>query len=132
MTASMRDRLVAETGLTAWKERPDSSARSSCREFPEIDAADKESRSLPRWASEANLADDKWPHAVQIVTAIADTYGFGAPQTLVDSPGRHEISLRDSYNAELTFGTRVNTSLQVLTGCHLTADAYQRGKPSTG
>lgn len=132
MGAAIRDKLVADIGLPPWKERSDSGGSSSCREFPGVDTGDKESRGLPLVFSEANLPDENWPRAVQIVTEIAGKYGFGAPLTLVDNPGNHEISLKDGYGAEISFGTKVNTSLLIQTGCHLTVEAHKRGKPAGG
>lgn len=66
----------------------------------------------------------------QILTDVARQNGFGTPTTLVDIPGNHEVSLTDGYGGEITFGTRVHTSLLIQTGCHLTAEAHRRGKPS--
>jgi hypothetical protein len=132
MGATIRNTLVADIGLPSWKERPDSGGSSSCREFPGVNTGDKESRGLPLMFSEANLPDEKWPHAQQIITEIAGKNGFGAPLTLVNNPGNHEISLKDGYGAEVSFGTKVNTTLLIQTGCHLTADAHKRGKPTEG
>lgn len=65
MAVVIRDRLIAETGLPPWKERPDTGGRSSCREYPDVDTADEESRGLPLRAAEANLPDDRWPQSVK-------------------------------------------------------------------
>jgi Lipoprotein confined to pathogenic Mycobacterium len=132
MANTIRDRLVADTGLPPWQVRSDTGGSSGCRNYPDVSIPDAQSRGLPLWAAEANLPDDKWPRAVQIVTDIAKENGFGPPKTLVDVPGRHEVSLEDGYGAEITFGTRVHTSMLIQTGCHLTAEAHKRGKPSGG
>jgi hypothetical protein len=42
----------------------------------------------------------------------------------------HEIVFHDQYKAELNVGTAVNTTLLVRTGCHLTAEATERGSPA--
>lgn len=132
MSASMRDKLVAEIGLPPWKERTGTGGSSGCRNYPDVRIPDAQSRGLNLWASEANLPDDKWPRAGQIVAEIASGYEFGAPATVADVPGQHEISLKDKYGAEITFGTRVHTSLLIQTGCHLTPEAHRRGTPSGG
>lgn len=130
MRMEIQGRLTSDIGLAPWTEDADSGARSSCRAYPDVDTGDKESRSLPAWYVEANVPDEKWSQTLAIITEIAGKYGFGAPQILVDNPGRHEISMRNGYGAETSFGTRINTSMLILTGCHLTAEAHKRGKPT--
>ncbi|MGQ0839225.1 LppA family lipoprotein [Actinokineospora sp.] len=118
LTSTIRRRTVTDLGLPPWITN-DKLSRSGCRAYPGVSQNDKEARGLPIWYVEANIADEKWPDAVRIVTEIANGYGFGDVTTVVDGPGRHEISITDRYGGELIFGTRINTALSVRTGCHL-------------
>jgi hypothetical protein len=61
----------------------------------------------------------------------ARTYGpDSGPVVVKDQPSDHYATFRDPFGAEITFGTAVNTVLTVRTGCHLTAEAKQRGTPA--
>jgi hypothetical protein len=131
MRAGISDRLSAEIGTPPWKEDADTGGSSGCgREYPDV-GIDGEARAMPLWYSEAAVPDDKWTLAVQVVNEITSNYGFGAPTVVVDTPGNHEISLKGNYGAELVFGTKNQSILTVLTGCHLTPEAHRRGAPST-
>lgn len=130
MRAAIRDRLTSEIGLSPWIMR-DEISRSGCRAYPDVDQALKEARGLSRWAVETNIPDETWPTAVRIVTEIAAGYGFGNLITVVDQPGRHDISLHDQYGGELLFGTRVHSSLSARTGCHLVAEPVQTGSSTS-
>lgn len=75
---------------------------------------------LPSWGFDANIPDDEWPRAKQIVTTIAAQYGFAAPTLQIDKPGKHTTTGADTaLGAQYDFGTQVATTLQVTTGCHL-------------
>lgn len=132
MATKVHDRLVAEVGLSPWKQDPDGGSRSGCRGYSDVTIPDAQSRGLPIWYSESNMSDDEWSQAARIATDISGAYGFDSPQTVVDGPGQHHISIKDQYGAELSFGSRVNTSILILTGCHLTPEAHKRGTPSGG
>jgi hypothetical protein len=128
MTTKIRDRLTAEVGL-AWQQDGELSGSACGNEFPGLDA-DAGTRSLPRWVSSGNLPDEQWNHAEVLVGEIAATYGFDAkPAVIVDRPSDHDVVFRKPDGALIMFGTAVNTTLRVETGCHLTVEAYQRGKP---
>lgn len=133
MRATIREQLVSEVGLPPLKEDIGSGGSSGCRDFPAIQGGDDETRTLPRWSVEANLPDEKWPRAVQIVDEIARSYGFETPpRVIIDRPGDHEITTTDTYGADLVLGTKATTILTVRTGCHLTVEAHKRGKPAGG
>jgi hypothetical protein len=131
MTATLRLRLEAEAVIGKWHEDPGSGGGAGCRDFPDVEGNDKETRSLPLWVSEGEVADDKWARAVEITQDVAAQYGFETPiRVVVDAPGDHEISTADPFGADLIVGTKLSSVLQVRTGCHLTAKAHQRGTPT--
>ena len=77
------------------------------------------------------MPDDKWVRVAEIAQDVARKYEFETPlRVIVDQPGNHEITAADALGADLIFGTKLNTVLQVRTGCHLTAVAHQRGTPT--
>jgi hypothetical protein len=126
----IRAELVARHGLTPWRPDEDGPSGSACgADFPDV-GADGEVRRYSSGISPGNIPDEKWGSAVATVAELAGAAGFGAPGIVVDRPGDHEVSLRDSYGAELLFGTAKNTTLSVSTGCHLTRTAHQRGTPA--
>jgi PAS domain-containing protein len=131
MTTKIRERLTSDFGRT-WEQRSDGGGGGCESEFPGVNA-DGETRNLPRWSSPGNLPDEQWSRAEGLVGEIAASYGFHVkPEIIVDRPGDHEVVYRKPDGALITFGTAVNTPLDVETGCHLTAEAHQRGKPASG
>lgn len=116
MQAELRQRLVDEIGMSEWVKRSELSG-SGCGAFPDVPTA--ESRRLGFWGSDGNLPDTEWPQALKIITEITGRYGFAPPEIIVDRPGEHQIVGTDQYGATYNFGTALNTSLGVSTGCHL-------------
>lgn len=114
MQTELRQRLVAEIGVSEWVKRSEPSA-SGCSDYPGIGG---ESRGLGFWGSDGNLPDARWPQALEIITEVTGDYGFTPPEIVVDRPSEHQIVGTDQYGATYNFGTAVNTSLSVATGCH--------------
>ncbi|HET9143227.1 LppA family lipoprotein [Actinophytocola sp.] len=131
MTATLRQRLEAEAGIGAWYEDTKSGGNAGCRQFPDVEGDDKQSRGLRMWLSDGKVPDDTWARAVEIAQDVAGQYGFETPvRVIVDVPGDHEVTTADPLGADLILGTKLSTVLQVRTGCHLTAEAHQRGTPT--
>jgi hypothetical protein len=131
MTAKIRDQLATDVGRT-WEQRSDGGGTACGNEVPGVDA-DGGKRNLPRWMLPGNLTDEQWTHAETLVGEIAAGYGFHPkPEVVVDRPSEHDVVFRKPDGAWMGFGTAVNTTLTVATGCHLTAEAHQRGKPKSG
>lgn len=121
MQRQVFDRLSAELGPFSWK-RYDEGIGAGCGEdFPPNSPG--RTQSLPIWGFEAAITDARWPRAVQIIGEVTAGYGFAAPKTLVDRPGQHDISGVDTFGGNYQFGTQINSSWQVATGCHLPAAA---------
>lgn len=130
MSSKIRERLTTELGRS-WEQDSEGSASGCGNEFDL--GSDADVRHLPRWVSWGKLPDDQWPRAEVIVGEIVEGYGFGkAPAVIVDRQGDHEVVYKKPDGALVTFGTAVNTTLSVRTGCHLTERAHQRGTPPRG
>ncbi|WP_235998833.1 LppA family lipoprotein [Qaidamihabitans albus] len=130
LLARIRDKLVADIGIERWTQDGEPVSGSACvGQYAKL-GADGEIRRYSSGTSPGNIADADWPRAVEVVADLAGRHGFGEPQVVVDRPGDHEVSLKDEYGAELLFGTAVNTTLSLSTGCHLTREAHQRGIPA--
>jgi hypothetical protein len=127
MYQTIRERLVAEVGVATWAPDEDPVRGVACGgDLARLAGSGK--RLLLAGNSTGNLPDAKWDQAVTIVTEVAKKHGFGAPGVIVDGPGNHEVSFRDTYDGELLFGTGPGaTVLSGSTGCHLTEEAYHRG-----
>ena len=125
MFETIRERLVAEVGVARWVPDREPISGAGCGGgFSHLDG---KTRGMDAGTSPGNLPDAKWDQAVAIVAEVAGKHGFGAPKVIVNRPNDHEVSFRDPYNGELLFGTGANTILAVSTGCHLSAEAHQRG-----
>lgn len=130
LLAAVRDKLVVEIGVRPWLPA-DGSVNASIGTGPFAWlGGDGEIRRYASGISPGNVSDVDWPRATAIVAELARPHGFGAPTIVVDRPGDHEVSFPGEYGGELLFGTAVNTSLSLITGCHLTREAYLRGPSS--
>jgi len=126
MFQTIRERLTAEVGVAGWVPDDEPISGSACGgDLSRL--ADAVVRRYDAGMSPGNLPDAKWEQAVAIVTEVASQHGFGAPAVIVNRPGDHEVSFRNTYDGELLFGTGANTILGGSTGCHLTEEAHQRG-----
>jgi predicted LppA-like lipoprotein len=136
MLQRIRDRLDAELGPFTWFEHRPRTWNICGSEFP-VELGGR-TTSSPLWAFEGNIPDDRWPRAQRIVADIAAEYGFATAGLQIDTPatpgkpGRHVTGGVDStLGAYYDFGTNVNTSIRVDSGCHLPANPTP-GAPSTG
>ncbi|MFF0144443.1 LppA family lipoprotein [Amycolatopsis sulphurea] len=132
--AKVREQVTAEVPALKWEVANPESSAACGNDFAAVNADlrknDAEVKGLANWVAKGNLPDFQWKHVASTVGQVAGTYGFGGGEVVVDQPGNHEIVFRDQYNAELNFGTAVNTTLLLRTGCHLTAEAKKRGTPA--
>jgi hypothetical protein len=126
MQTRLRDRLATELGLAQWVNDGKRSG-AGCAGFP---GTGGQSLTLDSWTAPGNLPDAQWARAVRIVAEVTGGYGFGAPRTVVDRPGDHQITATDPYGGGYQFGTAANTVLLVSTGCHLPAKAHPAAGPS--
>lgn len=111
----VRDQLSAELGLTAWSERGNG-GRAGCGEWPDSSG---ETVVLESLLLTGGVPDEQWPTAVEVVTRTAQAAGFGVADPVVDRPGEHEVVLRGEWGSLLRFGTAVDATLSLATGCHL-------------
>ncbi|HZY00173.1 MAG TPA: LppA family lipoprotein [Dermatophilaceae bacterium] len=126
MYETIRSRLVAEVGVSAWLPDVEPIRGTACSgEISNLDGGQE--RLYNAGSSSGNLPDAKWDQAVRIVAEVAKEHGFGAPEVVVSGPSDHEVQFQDTYRGYLTFGTGYNTILYGGTGCHLTEEAHQRG-----
>ncbi|MER7081750.1 Lipoprotein [Saccharopolyspora kobensis] len=116
MQQKIRDRFTAELGLAPWID-DGNPGQAGCGEFPDVQDAEK--HTLNRWLHEGSIPDDQWPRALQIADEVASEYGFVERQVILDRPGDHKVEIRDAFGGWLQLGTKVNTVMQVRTGCHL-------------
>lgn len=120
MQQRIRDTLDIELGPFQWS-MPRDGAESTCgRDFP--GGLGGRNIAMAPWGFTGNIPDDQWPRARQIFADIAAEYGFTPAGLQIDEPGRHSTNGVDvTLGAHYTFGTNVNTSMQITTGCHLPA-----------
>lgn len=131
MLERIQKKLVSDMGIKPFPpddEEPISA--SACPGDLSVLSSDGEVRRYQFGASPGNISDADWPRALNLVTELAGKQGFERVTPIIDKPGDHEVSIKDRYGAELIFGTAKNTILSLSTGCHLTREAHQRGKPA--
>lgn len=115
---AVRERLAGELGLTTWIDRGNANS-AGCSDFPDSRGSTNFVASL---GLEGGVPDEQWTRAAELVEAMASDFGFGAAETVVDQPGQHEFVLLGERGSRLRFGTLMNASLAVETGCHLPVD----------
>lgn len=103
---------------------------SGCGEFPGVELREGEKRSIRGGSARANLSDEKWQEALDVVAGLAREKGFTkGPGILIDRPGEHVVEFYDTrYGALLSFGTKLRTTLSISTGCHLTPEVHGGGR----
>ena len=114
---AVRDRPARELGLTRWIDRGNTNS-AGCADFPDSRGITSFVESL---GLEGGVLDEQWTRAAELVETTARGYGFGAAETVVDQPGQHEVVLRGERGSLLRFGTLMNATLALETGCHLPA-----------
>jgi hypothetical protein len=134
MYTKVRDQITALAPTLTWKPANPPSSASCGNDFAAVNADlpknDAEIKGLANWMADGNLPDAQWDQAIAVVRSVAQGYGFDTGEITVNRPSDHEIVFHDQYKAELNFGTAVNTTLLLRTGCHLTAEAKKRGSPA--
>jgi hypothetical protein len=135
MSSRIRDAITtAVPTLKPWQITNPVVSSACGNDFAAVDADlranDAVSRSLNNWLADGSIPADTWPQAVTAARAIVKEYGFDDGEVVVDRPSNRTIVFHDQYKAELNFGTAVNTTLLMGTGCHLTAEAKKRGTPA--
>lgn len=121
MQQRIRDTLDTELGPFNWY-LAGAGTESTCG--GEFSALGGRNIFMDPWASDASISDDQWPRARQIFADIAAGYGFTPAGVQIDEPGRHSTNGVDTaLGAQYSFGTNLNTSMQITTGCHLPAAA---------
>lgn len=134
MYAKVRSQITALVPALIWQLANPMSSASCGNDFGAVNADlrtdDAEIKGLANWMAEGNLPDAQWDQAVAAVRRVAQGYGFDVGEATVNRPSNHEVVFHDQYRAELNFGTAVNTTLLLRTGCHLTAEAKKRGTPA--
>lgn len=120
---AVRNALDARLGLDRWSDLG-SADEAGCAEFDDLKAR---TRFLSSLLLTGGVPDAQWPAAVKIVAEVAAPAGFGAPETVVDRPGQHDVVLRGERGSRLTFGTMANATLALEVGCHLPASVHDAG-----
>lgn len=124
LRTAVRDALSAELGLTRWSDRDDATG-AACDDFDDVDAR---TAFLDSLLLTGGVPDAQWPKAVDVLAKVAGGSGFGAPETVVDNPGEHEVVLRGERGSLIRFGTgSKNATLAVEAGCHLPEAIHKAG-----
>lgn len=117
MQQRIRDALDTELGPFQWSMLRDGAEGTCGGEFSGIGGRNVY---MAPWGFEGNIPDDQWPRARQIFADIAAEYAFVPAGLQIDEPGRHSTNgVDETLGAHYSFGTNVNTSMQIATGCHL-------------
>lgn len=134
-----RDRMIGE--MTTELSRivpgsrwlPNRDERSShCGDFGSTDGNIYFSRN---YVSEVPVSAALWPQAAQAVIDIAARYGFTDVTGRTENPTDDEakdLTISDAYGGRVAFGSMVAASLQVTTGCYLTAEAKRATRGAGG
>lgn len=130
-----RDRMIGE--ITAELSRivagsqwlPNRDERSTgCGDFGSTDGNVYFSRN---YVSQVPVTAALWPAASQAVIDIAARYGFtditGRTENATDDQAK-DLTIGDEHGGRVAFGSMVAASLQVTTGCYLTAENKRKAR----
>lgn len=131
MREKLAQQLTTEFGIGSWQNLHDGRESGCANEFPNVDRYDVVRRNLDRLSSGQTLSSEQWAKAVEVISNLANSYGFTRTGPRVDKPSSHYLTVLDQYGAELFVGTEQQTVISVTTGCHLTPDAKTRGTTRT-
>jgi hypothetical protein len=127
--AKVREQLSAVSpSVKGWTSAKDGTA-GGCNDFPDV-GFDGEFVSTGNWYTQAPMPEGDWARAVQAVDKLVRAYGFDSgPVTAVDRPGNHYVAFYDEYRAELVISGGHTLGVLLMSGCHLTTAAKERGHP---
>ncbi|EHR53777.1 hypothetical protein SacmaDRAFT_5662 [Saccharomonospora marina XMU15] len=132
MVTKVRRATVQLGGIPEWRDSKGSTPISGAGcgfDFPDI-GSDGGTRQINGGVSEGAIPDDRWPEVIERVGKIAESYGFNRREVFKDEPGDHDVRFYDSYGGDFVFGTKINTSMVISSGCFLKNEARERGFPS--
>lgn len=130
-----RDRMIAQITAELSKIVPGSQWRPNreedftpCGEFGSTDGRVYFGRNF---VSEVPVSAALWDRASQAVIDIAARHGYTDVQSRTENPtdeASKDLIIRDSDGGRLAFGSMVNATLQVTTGCYLTAEDKRKAR----
>ncbi len=120
---AVRDALSTRLGLDRWSDRGNAD-EAGCADFDDLKAS---TRFLSSLLLTGGVPDAQWDAAVAVVAEVAGRAGFGAPETVANKPGEHDVVLRGERGSRLTFGTGIHATLALEVGCHLPAAMHHAG-----
>ncbi|GAB3397286.1 hypothetical protein GCM10027360_93240 [Amycolatopsis echigonensis] len=136
MYADLRQQLSAEfPSIGSWSQSQDATTAACGPEFDAVNADlpqnDAVTKSVGNWGTTGTISDKDWSRALKTVSGIVSRYGFDPnAQVMNDKPGAHDANFYDRYRAEFSISAGNSAGFMLLTGCHLTAVAKQRGTPA--
>ncbi|WP_409184909.1 LppA family lipoprotein [Amycolatopsis sp. VS8301801F10] len=135
MYAKIRAKVTKIVPSLKWTSANPMTSASCGNDFAAVNADlrrdDAEVKSLASWVAQGKVPDPQWDSVQAAVSDILRGYGFDSGPTVVkNQPSDHYVTYRAPDGSEVTFGSSVNTSATVRTGCHLTAEAKKRGTPA--
>lgn len=83
------------------------------------------------WVSEVPVPAARWEQVSQAVIDIAARYGYTDIIGRTENPTGDEstdLTIRDSEDGRLSFGSQANAVLQVITGCYLRAEDKRKAR----
>lgn len=117
MQQRIRDRIDAEIGPFGWYRVRDTSFSTCGFDFPHDLGG--QTVGIGPWGFDSGIPDADWPRAQQAITEITAEYGFTELGVQINAPGRHKTTGADPVlGAYYEFGTEINTTMQITTGCH--------------
>ncbi|WP_246360808.1 LppA family lipoprotein [Haloechinothrix aidingensis] len=129
MLSEISTELRGLTDLPEWQRLEGMGSQPGCNAFPDVGNWDAERRFMDDWFSPGHIAEEEWPVVRDALHRIAGEYGFDTVVQDIFQADARSYKLVDGYGAQLSFGYRDNTTLDVMTGCHLLPEALEHGGP---
>jgi hypothetical protein len=118
MQQRVRAAIDAAIGARGWHENTHRASYGTCGRNFEPNVVGR-NVTLPSWQFDRPVTDTEWPAVKRVVLEVLGQYGFQPGGMSVDTGGNHELNAYETgYGAYFTIGNKINTVMQVSTGCH--------------
>jgi hypothetical protein len=119
MQQRVRAAIDAAIGPRPWGEYTNRASYGTCGDRNFVPNVIGRNITLPSWQFDGPITDIEWPAVKQAILGVISQYGFRAGGLAIDTGGEHEFNAYETgYGGYFTIGNKINTVMQVSTGCH--------------
>jgi hypothetical protein len=130
----VRAALQSAFKLPDWREREDSGGTTGCAsQFPDLDSGEVARHSTAAWSTDGEITPDDWDETKSVLSDLGGELGFDRVTLEIGARDNLAYELSNDAGGKLRIfaGAGKHTVVRVVTGCHPTSEAKERGRPLT-